>query len=186
MAQPFATGAVHVFIGMTVDAAQYVGTCESFPMQDVQREWDAVMNDLSGSKLPLDYVYEGEQAIISCVFTRWNQAPLDFIDSQPNPLTTLQGTNGVLDTGSMMAVEGNTFHLWLLYAFGAAKAIAYTGMALGRHYPQTMLIGPDRIESGSRPMKQHRIFQAWRQLQPNMSWLLYDQAGLPGLPALIN
>ncbi len=181
MAQSYTTGCVHIYVGLGLASPAYLGTSEGFPMVDTQREWDAVMNDISGSKLPFDYVYEGEQAIISTVLTRWNQAVLDVIDTQPNVAGVL-GVNSATDTGSMMAQEGLTFQLWLRYGFGAKAA--YLGQGLGKHYPQVILLGPDRTESGSRPRKEHRIFQAWRRYDPTIgNFVLRDSIGLDSLPS---
>ncbi len=182
MAQPYCTGAVFVFIGVTTDSAQYLGTCENFPTRSTKRNWDAVMNDVSGSKEPFDFAFEGQSALIGCVLTRWNESVLRFLDAQPNPITNTAGVESVLDQGALMATEGNTFHLWLLYAF-ATKAVAYPLQGAGKHYPQCILFGPDETESGSRPKKEHRMFYAWRQYDPAAgTFTLYDEGGLTSLP----
>ncbi len=60
MAQPYATGAVWVF-GRFVGGGSpiFLGTCEKMPQDSRSNEYEAVMNDVSGTKIPLDFAWEG-------------------------------------------------------------------------------------------------------------------------------
>jgi hypothetical protein len=195
MAQPFCTGAVHVYVApgsVTSPAgATYLGSTESFPGMDTSRSWDAVMNDISGSKDPFDYIYEGPGVgVVSLVLTRWNQDPLTMVKSLPGPGGSSPGFATLADIGSLAGFEGFAFKLWLLYTFGStafgAKA-AYAAMEPGRFYPQCILWGPERTEGGTRAKKEHLIILAWKKFNPqNGTFTLYSEAApdLTGLPAI--
>ncbi len=192
MAQPFCTGAVHAYADTGAPGSRtplYLGTTESFPGIDTSRNWDSVMNDISGSKDPLDYIYEGQgQAVISLVLTRFNQNVLNAIRQVPGPGNTL-GLDTLATVGSLAGFEGWAFRFWLLYSFGSAgfgAKAAFSTMEPGKYYPQTILWGPERTEGGTRAKKEHLILMAWKKYNPQTgTFQLFSEASgdFAGLPA---
>lgn len=169
MSQPYSTGAVQYFIQLPKDSVRFLGTTESVPTIDTERAWDVVMNDLAGSKLPFDYIYEGEESIISVVLTRFNYATINAME-----IAAGGPTQSVLDMGTLMMTEGFTFKLWVKYTAGGRPSMP--GMPLGRRYLGAILWGPDKNEGGTRAHKRHFIFRCIRVWDiTTLSFRLWDE-----------
>src|SRR5882672_1487091 len=184
MANQFSTGAVHVFIASpyyNAGSPLYFGTTESMPDDRRQPEYEMLMNDLSGSKVPLDMAWEGESAQISLVMTRWTESVAQGLETKPIPGVSVSGQWTWNDMGALAAYEGNYLRLWLVYTFGAALAnkAAYVqggaGLRAGRYYPQCVVWAPETEETGTKPMKRHFLFFAWPAIDvQNRRFLLYS------------
>ncbi len=201
MGQVFCTGATHFFINGGKGTV-YLGTAEGAPSTNVTRNWDATMNDISGSRDPLEYLFEGEgEAVISIILTRWNMLVLQALKTFPftaqaisNPaLITTRGSNTLNDIGSGMAIEGNTYGLLVYYQFGAAfgnkAAYLANGMESGKFFPQCITWGPDRSELGTKAKKEQLIFRAYKRFVPSPvggTFTLYTENPtlFPAIPAL--
>jgi len=128
-----------------------------------------VMNDASGSKVPLDMAWEGESAQISLVMTRWDETIAQQMEAKPNGFLRTPGTWEANDVGTLIGMEGMAWGLWLLYTFGASfadkdKYVRDGGMQRGRFYPQCIVWAPETETIGSRPMKRHFVFFAWPKI----------------------
>ena len=166
-AQPYATGAVHVFVRALVSGPiTYFGTCESMPQDSRNNEYEMLMNDISGSKVPLDLAWEAQSAQIGLVMTRWDEVVAQTLTSAP--ISVVDGSWPWESVGTLMGLEGFYTEIWLTYTFGGALAnkAAYTGNGLtsGRHYLQAVLWSPQTDETGTKPMKRHFMFYAWPKL----------------------
>lgn len=176
MAQQFATGASHVFLGFG-SGPQYFGTAESFPNDSRQPEYEMLMNDFSGSKIPLDMAWEGESGQISLAMTRWDEDVANLATLPP--FSTSNGSWDFDANGSLMGLEEQAIEIWIVYTFGSALAnksvYVSQGLPPGRHYTQCVLWSPQQDETGTRPMKRNFLFFAWPK--PNFitrKFVLYD------------
>src|SRR5882672_11912422 len=109
MANQFSTGAVHVFIASpyyNAGSPLYFGTTESMPDDRRQPEYEMLMNDASGSKVPLDMAWEGESAQISLVMTRWDETIAQQMEAKPNGFLRTPGTWEANDVGTLIGMEG--------------------------------------------------------------------------------
>lgn len=177
-AQQFATGSVHSFVRFAGGSILYLGTCESMPQDQRNPEYEMLMNDISGSKVPLDVAWEGESAQISLVLTRWDENVANVCETPPG-VAPVAGSWFMRDVGTLMSLEKETTELWLVYTFGSvlANKVAYTanGLHAGRHYPQCVLWSPQLDETGTKPMKRHFMYYAWPRYDPsNFKFTLYD------------
>jgi hypothetical protein len=189
MAQPWSTGATHAYISDAQGQPLYLGTTESQPGQDISRQWDATMNDISGSKNPFEQLFSGIGiALVSLVLTRWNQPALNALRSFPGPAAANpEGFFTLNDVGALAGLEGYAFKTWIAYQFGPSisNKAAYAGMEPGRMYPQCIVWGPDRTETGTRAKKEHLIILAWpKYAKESGTFQLYStaQADFSGLP----
>jgi hypothetical protein len=201
MAQ-LSTGAVHVFaqapngtgVYPSGNTPLYLGTCEKMPQDQRQPEYEMLMNDVSGTKVPLDLAWEGQSAQLSLTFTRTVQPNIELLLESPRPstagaagagrnplggVTDSPGTWSFADVGSLMSLEGLGWTISLVYTFGAALAAkpAYTGQGLraGRRYWQCILWAPQRDETGTAPMKQHFMLFSWPYANYKTGdFILYD------------
>jgi len=174
--QQFSTGSTHVFLNVG-NGVQYFGTAESFPQDSRSPQYEFLMNDLSGSKVPLDLAYEGESAQISMVMTRWDG---DLANSATISVTgNAAGEYFWEDLGTLMMLENEATELWIVYLYGSALAnkTVYTanGLIPGRHYKQTVLWAPQTDETGSKPEKRHFMYYAWPKIDSaNQKFVLWD------------
>ncbi len=189
MAQQWATGGIHVFAApLSGGQPVYFGTAERYPEENRNPQYEALMNDISGTKVPLDFSWEGEDAQIALPMTRWNEQLALRMEAKPNPATTsIGGTQPSVpgswfagDVGSLMGFEGFAWQFWLVRTFGAllANKAAYVGNGLlpGRHYNQCLIWSPETEESGTAPMKRLFMLYAWPLYVPALrKFVLYDQ-----------
>lgn len=188
MAQAWTTGPAHLFAapqGGGSNSPLYLGTAEKKPDINIITEYEPVMNDLAGQRLPYDRAYSGKEAIISVVLTRMNYHVMAALMTRPNPAAGFggaaglepDGVNFLNDMGALMGTEGLTYPFWIW--FPKAAIAAYAGMFAGYRFFSCITLGPDRIEPGTEGKKVHLLIQAQRSLAP---------AGMPvpavGVPAL--
>jgi hypothetical protein len=179
--------------------AYYLGTCEQMPQDTRQFEYAEVMTDRTGVKVPFDMAWQGATAQISLTLTRVIQSTVEMLLQNPTSLNVRGGAPGLLqasqeqgswtsrDVGTMMALEGWTWQLYLVYQFTGIsqppsivpkQAYLTQGLRMGRRYPQCILFSPQSEETGSRPMKTHLMFYAWPAAQSGQNgtaiYTLYD------------
>ncbi len=187
MAQPYCTGPVLIYVQPAgFGSPQFFGTAERFPQQQITPEWEPVYNDMSGQRLPLDILYEGEEAYVTADVTRWNERLMASMMARPSGLGT-RGRNVFGDIGSIMVLEGFAFPLWLRFPY-SAKAVfqnaANGPMPDGFHFLAAHLKGPDSYTGlGTGPKKIRCIWHCMRIFSPPSNFLLYDQ-NMAGLPAV--
>jgi hypothetical protein len=189
MASQLATGACHIFgkndsISGQFSGIQYIGTCERMPQETRSPEYEPVYNDMSGTKVPLDFAWEQETASIGVTLTRWNEKFAQFIEAKPDP-TNDEGSWSVIEVGRLMALEEMAWEIWIGYTFGSALAsiAAYTSLGLmpGRHYLQCLVWSPESEDRGTAAMKRNFMFYAWPFLDNKFgtfeqwNFILYDQ-----------
>ncbi len=186
MAQQYATGAVHCYVKNANLGSQvnYLGTCEQMPQDSRSPEYEMLMNDLSGSKVPLDMAFEGVSAQVSMVLTRWDNTVAEALTKAPS--TTGIGSYSYSDVGTLMSLEGQCTEIWLAYTFTALNPKAvYATLPKGRHYIQSVLWSPQLDETGTKPMKRHFMFYAWPKYVPlTKKFTLYVFLGFDNLPQI--
>lgn len=186
-AQQYCTGAIHVFVGTAGTATnkqpEYLGTMESRPRVETDRSWDSLMNDLAGTQLPFDYIYEGEEAILNCVFTRFDYLVMKKLENMPDLFSGTRGENNYLERGSLMSLENLAIPVWWFQTFG--EKVAMQNMGFGKKYLQAIPWGPDSSEGGTSAHKRQVIFRAWGQYVPaSRKFRLFED--VTSLPAQIS
>lgn len=186
MAQPWCTGAAHIFVGVggskTSSSARYLGTCEAQPDLQDDVKLEPIMNDIAGSMMPFDYSFMGIVGTISGVFTRFNQAVYQALTNLPNPFAApaQRGTLGATDIGSIVGLEGLAVPLWVQFPYSTKAAMV--GMDAGRRYFRTFLFGPQSTKPGTRVKKIALTWIAFHYYDPTTRALaLYDR-NMSGLP----
>ncbi len=165
MAKVYVTGPVHMWAGvggqdLNSKTPLYLGTGQQAPDIDIKCEWDQVMNDLSGTKLGFDDLYEGTEAMISFVLNRFKYATLLRMMSRPN---YAQGTPGMEvsgDVGTLMGHENMTFPFWCKFPYNAKPF--QNDMPAGLRFWSCKLLSPDKIQGGTKDKKIHCIVHAKR------------------------
>ncbi len=170
MARIYSTGPALIYAGVN-DAPGvvpvFIGTCQSAPEIDIQPSFHHVMNDLGGNQKPFDRMWEGEEGMVSGVLNRFNYLTLLRMMSRPRTNTATPGTAGINisgDVGTLMGQEGLTYHLWV--AFPKGGTLPYPDLVPGYHFYAAMLLGPDKIQPGTKDLGVHCIWQCQRQFNP--------------------
>src|SRR4051812_26889664 len=80
MSIPQTSGPAFIYIARIAPATSvartdlyFLGTCEQPPTLQLNPQWEPIMNDVSGSLLPLDYSYQGEDGLLSGTLNKWNE-----------------------------------------------------------------------------------------------------------------
>jgi hypothetical protein len=129
----------------------FVGTCQIRPRVLFRREWEPVFNDIGG-KVPLDWQYMGQDALVIGDFTRHDPAVIAAIRALPGEL----GVDTVDSLGTPMVQEGKAGNLTLNFLRSGG----------GISFPAAWLQGPDMEEEGTRHQIQRLIFYCARTFDP--------------------
>lgn len=164
MAKMYSTGPALLYAAFT-GSPFFLGTCESAPDIELTGEFEPIFNDLAGSRLPMDRIWEGEEGLLNLIITRWNEVisrGLFTTLGGPIGLLTAAGSSLLGAIGTIMGQEGETCQMWVAFPF-AAKA-AYSDMPAGYHFHSCMAIGPKKITPGTGVNKRQLIMKAQRKL----------------------
>lgn len=156
MSKIFTTGPALMFL--SYGEPMYLGTAESPPDIDLIGGFEPVFNDLGGTVLPMDRIYEGEEAIISFVLNKYNQPALDIIQAVVGGKTMGRDTFG--DIGTIIGQEDRTFGFGMVFPY-AAKPI-YSDMPAGYNFFSCFRIGPQGVRPGTRAKSHNLILRAQR------------------------
>ena len=129
----------------------FFGHTEGTPDFKKRPYFEPVMSDLSGTKVPFDILLEGEDAIISGVFTRYNESVYAAMDSIGNLNPAFRGIEGTYERGSLMLAEGLAYPLYMQFPFSAKAAMA--GLPPGYRLFAAYLIDNGMPSNGTRPKK---------------------------------
>ncbi len=165
----------------------HLGTCEQHPTDDDSNEYEPVMNDIGGPKVPFDKQYQGSTEIIVMDLNKLSYAIMQRITSPPYFDGSVGYTNR-LARGSLMLQQGLAFELWLQYSFyGTANAVP--DLPPGTYYPAVTTIASQTPKQGTKAKLRRVILEAanWYN-RSDGSFLLKSQdladfAGIPAPPA---
>lgn len=169
-AQGWSTGAVDCWVGVgNAGTPLFLGHSENgFDVQE-RPQYENLMCDLTGMKIPYDRSYQGFDAVISSqALTRWDDKVYAALQCYGNPTGAFiggvqRGTDGAGIRGSLMATEGLTFQVLLRHP--NAGALAFAGLAKGYRF-YAAVVENDRQQSGAKPYKVNPTFYAWGVYQP--------------------
>lgn len=183
MAQPYSTGAGHIFVGIGAQFSPvYLGTAMDRPIIEGRPNFEAIMNDLYGGSAgaPFDFSFLGQVDVISVSgFNRFNWAVFRSLTKFPNPT----GTPGLFlpgDIGTIMGLENMAAPVWVQFPY--ATKTAMSPMEQGRHYFQSVLFDPHQLRVGTRAAEIGLIWLCFMKFNaPNQQIGLWD-GDMSGLP----
>jgi len=196
MAKLYSTGPVLIFTNALNTGPAYFGTGQQAPDIQTKPEWEQVMNDLGGTRVPFDRCYEDAEAITSVVINRYNEAQLEAMMSRPDTDLSTAGSTGSGEIGTLMGQEGMLFTVWLMFPY-APKPYQTSDAVSGYRFPGSMLFGPENIKGGTKDKTVSLTWQHQRVFSvapgayvtgvgavPGVgSFVLYDH-NMAGLPAI--
>lgn len=154
MAQAWCTGPAYLFCQPPAQSVQFLGNTERTPKMRVVREFEPVMNDMAGTKVPYDRLFQGKHIFISGLLTRFNWSVYLALAQLPN--VTGDGLDIPGDVGTLMMTEGKAVPFWVEFPYavgGRAGKAAMAGMPQGYHLFAGVFEGPDEHEAGTGPNK---------------------------------
>lgn len=171
MAQIYVPGPALIYVGVANSQGvtpEFFGTGETAPDVDVNGSLIPVMNDLGGTTLPFDRIWDGEEAMISVVINRFNWATMRKLLARPNfrRVAPTPGTSISGDIGTLIGGEGMTYNLWLQWTY-ATKASMSGGapegpMPGGFRFFSAFMSYPTKMPGGTKDQKNSCIFQCQR------------------------
>jgi len=181
MAQPYVTGPCSLWAGVGSGGSPvFLGHAERSPSIQVRPSFSPVFNDIAGQRVPMDYIYDGEEGMVSVDLTRYNEVVYAALAARPNPGGS-RGVNVPGDIGTLVGIEGMAFQLWLNFPYAAKAAMAFGAMPAGYHFYAAFLEGPDGLDGLGTTNRRLRLnFHCIRALisgENNLGqgvFLLYD------------
>lgn len=118
MASPHVNGPAHIYYAPfeTNDWA-YFGTSESGVKLVNQKQYDPVMNDIAGPKVPMDETFASKISYIIAIMTRWDENVYQIMSNAPagNPLIPSIAPGEI---GALMFGQGGAFRLAIAAPYG--------------------------------------------------------------------
>jgi hypothetical protein len=155
----------------------FLGWGQRGPRISVRRGWEPLWCDLTGTQIPLDLLYEGQEGNITIELSKYSETTLELLQAMPLGV----GRSGTpyadfgWSRGTIMITEGVNPILWLRFPFSAAGAFPHPAMAnvangplpSGLRFPGAIFTGPDERITGTAPSIVTVTFRALAQ--PNFS-----------------
>lgn len=176
MAQPYVTGPCAVYLGVGASGAPvFLGHGERGPSIQIRPSWSPVFADISGQRVPLDYLYDGEEGIVSFDATRYNEDVYAAIANRSNPGIVTRGFDVPGAVGTLMAHEGKAYPLWVTFPYAPKPAFSSAvgpnsggAMPAGYHFHRAFLEGPDGLDGLGTTNRRIRFsFHCIRLLNPS-------------------
>ena len=183
MAQPYVSGPVHLYVGLT-GTPTYLGTFLEAPKRRSTPKFSPIFNDLAGDQEPFDMQYQGTSDDIFGDLTVFNWTVLRACVAKRS-LGSAEGSDAFGATGALVIGEGLAYPLWLHYPYYQLKAaFSANGAPPGYHYVAAWLIGPEEEDLGTKENRIHVQFHAMRAYVPAAGgFILYDR-NMNGIPAI--
>ncbi len=186
MAEGFCTGPALFYFDFGTGPT-FFGTTEGEPDIVWTPEWEPVPNQLAGSRLPLDRNFQGEEALISGVFTRYNETllqPLMKRTTRAVGTGNVRGKEGAGALGAFLGQEGLAFACIVVFPYFSKPIFQKAGMAPGYRFFQCFNEGDRYPPGGTKAQRYHLRLHAARRF--NIAAIggydLYDNI-ITGLPA---
>lgn len=161
----------------------YLGTCQAAPKIRWDPAFEPIMNDISGSRKPFDFIYEGMDAMVIGDLTVFNWAVWEQIKSLPNHANPA-GTQLPGDIGTMMVTEGFAYPLWVHYPYATKAALAAAGMPAGRRFVAAWLMGPIDEDPGTKQNTFHIQFYCAQAYDKTTGRFICSDATMTGIPSI--
>jgi hypothetical protein len=143
--------------------------------------FEPLMNDLAGSRIPLDTQDMGEEHTVVGNLTRWNEPVFDRLSAHPSPVG-VPGVSAFGDRGTFVLLEGGSVIVWLVFPYYLKPAMRLGGMPRGRRYPFTTVMTKKLEPLGSRAMKRFMALHCMPAFSVRTGgFLTYDQ-DMTGIP----
>lgn len=183
MAQPYVSGPVHLYVGVS-GSPVYLGTFIEAPKVRTTPKFSPVFNDLAGDQEPFDMQYQGSSADVFGDLTVFNWTVLRSCQTRRS-LNSNEGSDAFGATGALMIGEGLAYPLWLHYPYYQLKAaFSNNGAPPGYHYVASWLIGPDEEDLGTKANQVHVQFHAMRAYVPAAGGFILFDRNMIGIPAV--
>jgi hypothetical protein len=173
MANPYVTGPVHVWIRFYGSSALYLGTGRNAPRFRIRRAWEGIMNDITGTQIPFDMLYEGQEAFTTVELTRWNEGTYQLLASMPDP-SKFPLTGPLFDVagdiGTLMVTENKAFQLGLVFPYASKPTFLLSpggSMPAGYHFFNTWLESPDEFTVGTGENSKGLLFHSIKGFNPS-------------------
>jgi hypothetical protein len=132
----------------------YVGTCERYPVNELENAYISYYSSIGGSEKPTDKIYAGSSEIIVLDLNRFNTAVVNMLIAAPRygrtisslqyrnqvqPNTVSAGTvpivNSRLDRGSLLMRNKGFYQIWLQYTnWGKQSSDPFPSLPPGDFY----------------------------------------------------
>ena len=120
MTQPYCTGPVYLITGTgNGGLPQLLGFSQGGLTIDTADEFEPFMNDVAGSRVPMDMQYQGSQAFISGIVNRWNEATFARIEALQRRSKNIEGNH-------LLMFDDLKLDTWSKTAERAGKQITLT------------------------------------------------------------
>lgn len=190
MATLYVNGPANIWAGVGANGAPlFVGNVERTVAIEFRPTYTPVMCDLGGQRVPVDQIYDGEDAVISGDLTRFNESVYQLMTTYPGSKQGGAATRGINvpgDIGSLMLTEGLTFQLWIdcTYKNKAFQAgAAGTGIPRCYHFLNTYCANDSLPTLGTTAKKVNLRWHCLRSFTLDGAnnfglgrWSLYDNS----------
>jgi len=192
--QHYSTGPVMLFVqfrqGQLNGQPAFLGWGETAPDIEERPEWEPVMSDDVGSKIPSDIIWQGSHAYVSVDMTKRDEEIILNLKARPYFLNSVPGLDVFGERGSLLITENLSFIFYCLFTYNGKPVYGQNGQPDGYRFPYTWVEGPDVHGVGMKVNKRHLVFHSIQGPQSKgnpFNHLVYDHdmsALAPFVPGL--
>jgi hypothetical protein len=154
--QPWVTGPGHLFAHVgSAGAPLYLGTAENNPRIEIRPAYSPYFNNLFSPKVPMDLLFQGEEAFLYLDVNRFNFTVWNAMHSRPSPTGT-RGTWTAGQLGSFQIFEANAYAFTVQFPYARAKS-AMAGLEYCYRFYNVTPVGPDSLEPIGMDYHKRRI-----------------------------
>lgn len=159
----------------------YLGTGEEGVDMDFGTHFSPLYEDEAGGEVPSERIYEGQEAWIWSDINVYNELLYAYMASRtsagifstpPFGVSAPRGIDLEGDVGTLMAAEGATFPLWVVFPYAGKARFARNYMPPGYRFFATSMEN-DKLPVGNKARKVRAVWYAQR-VKAGGAWCLYD------------
>lgn len=182
MPSVYVTGPVGIFVSGSGGAGgpQQLGVCENGIQISVTPEYDGVMSDIAGTRIPLDLIFMGVQGSVGGTLTVFSWTLFEMLAKVPFTGTSSAGLTQFGEIGTLMTIENAAPQIWVKFPY-SQKGV-FGDMVPGYHF-YAALLNNNQIMANSGATKIPIAFRCIRKYFASSannvaagSFLLYDHS----------
>jgi hypothetical protein len=181
------SGPTSWFTQTNAGAYEFLGFCEGDTRISFDGQFEDVTCDASGTRLPFDVAFMGEQAFTSGDLVLSNEAVYQKVAARIGPAADVPGVYGAGGSGAiglLMGLEGGAYGLVIKSPYAGKAVFTSVGMVPGFVFPRSYLADQIDVSLSTKRTIRRLVFRSLPAWNISTSSYTLFTTTLPTLPAV--